>query len=89
MDIMIDSIKYCQREKGLLIYAWVVMSNHLHMIISCKENSRLRDIIRNFKKFTSRMIVLAIQNSPVESRKRWLLWLLKQKQTDGKEKIAF
>ena len=30
--IVIESLLYCQKEKGLIIYAWVLMTNHLHMI---------------------------------------------------------
>jgi len=31
--IILESLKYCQEQKGLLIYAWVLMTNHLHMIV--------------------------------------------------------
>ncbi|MCD7935249.1 MAG: transposase, partial [Tannerellaceae bacterium] len=36
--IIIEFLKYCQQHKGLVIYAWVLMTNHLHLIISSKEN---------------------------------------------------
>lgn len=52
VDILLESLKHCQENKGLEIYAWVVMSNHCHLIISAK-NEDLSDIIRDFKKFTS------------------------------------
>ncbi|MEO6455198.1 MAG: transposase [Ginsengibacter sp.] len=38
-DVVIDSLKYCQPNKGLVIYAWCIMSNHVHLIISAKENN--------------------------------------------------
>lgn len=78
-DIVIDSLKYCQEQKGLCIYGWVIMSNHLHLIVSCKEGFELSDVLRDFKKFTSTQIVNAIENNTKESRKNWLLWLLKNK----------
>jgi REP element-mobilizing transposase RayT len=31
--IIIESLQHCQKEKGLIIYAWVLMSNHTHMIV--------------------------------------------------------
>jgi len=83
-DIVIDSLKHCQREKGLCVYGWVIISNHLHMIVSCKEGFDLSNVLRDFKKFTSTQIVNAIENNPKESRKNWLLWLLK-----NKEEITF
>ncbi|MEQ9426860.1 MAG: transposase, partial [Cyclobacteriaceae bacterium] len=32
-DIVVDSLRYCQKEKGLELYAWCIMSNHVHLII--------------------------------------------------------
>lgn len=76
-EIIIESLKYCQQNKGLLIFSWVLMSNHLHMIIGTKQNN-LSDIIRDFKKYTSHQIYMCIQENKYESRKRWMLWLLKK-----------
>ncbi|GHT49095.1 hypothetical protein AGMMS49982_01790 [Bacteroidia bacterium] len=30
-DIVIDSLRFCQQHKGLEIYAFVIMSNHIHL----------------------------------------------------------
>jgi putative transposase len=46
-DIVIESLQYCQREQGLEIYAWCIMSNHVHLIISAKENN-VSDVLGNF-----------------------------------------
>ncbi|MBC3539961.1 transposase [Rufibacter sediminis] len=70
--IILDSLKFCQEKKGLEVHAWVLMSNHLHLIASAKEGFHLSDILRDFKKFTSRTIVAAIQQEH-ESRKEWML----------------
>ena len=51
--MIIDSLKHCQENKGLVIYAWCIMSNHLHLIISSKE-SNVSDVLGDFKKFTSK-----------------------------------
>ena len=32
-NIVVDSLRYCQQNKELEIYAWVLMTNHLHMIV--------------------------------------------------------
>ena len=76
-DILIESISYCQKAKGLKVYAWVIMSNHCHFILG-SEKVPLSDIIRDLKKFTAKSIIKAIESNPHESRKRWLLWLLKK-----------
>lgn len=42
--IILDSLAYCQRKKGLKIYAWVLMSNHLHMLVSVGQGHTLVDV---------------------------------------------
>ena len=76
-NIVIDSIAYCQKEKGLLLQAYCVMPNHLHLIIS-SPNNNLSGIIRDFKKFTSAKILKAIEENNMESRKNWMLWIFKK-----------
>jgi putative transposase len=76
-DILLENLRYCQQHKGLKIYAWVIMTNHCHLIIST-ESLKLSDVIRDFKKHTAKKIVEAIEANESESRKRWLLWLLKK-----------
>ena len=74
-DIVVESLKYCQKEKGLRVHAWCLMSNHIHLIISATEPANLSDILRDFKKFTSNQIIRAISDNTQESRKNWMLWL--------------
>lgn len=71
---IVDSLKFCQEHKGLEIYSWCLMSNHLHMIAAVNEHSAytLSDVLRDFKKFTSKQIIHNIQSEP-ESRRDWLL----------------
>ena len=47
------------------------MSNHLHLVAIAEEGS-LSDILRDFKKFTSKALIKAIQEVP-ESRRDWML----------------
>jgi REP element-mobilizing transposase RayT len=70
--IIADSLNYCVKEKGLECYAWVLMSNHMHTVVRTKPPFRLSDVIRDFKKFTSKKIVSTMQEIP-ESRREWLL----------------
>lgn len=72
--ILIESWQYCQKEKGLQIHAWVIMSSHVHMIISSSKN-KLEDI-RDMKSFTSRSLKEAITNNTQESRREWMLWMM-------------
>jgi putative transposase len=76
-EIIYDSIKYCQQNKGLEVYAYCIMTNHIHLIIGSKHNV-LSDIVRDFKSFTSRQIRKEIINNPIESRKVWMLDLMEK-----------
>jgi len=73
--IIIDSLKFCVQEKGLNLHAWVIMTNHIHLIISCKEGFKQADVLRDMKKFTAKTIIKAIEESVKESRKDWLICL--------------
>jgi len=71
--IIIDALKYCQENKGLVINAFVIMSNHIHMIIRAKEEtSGLSDIIRDFKRFTAKSLLQFLLESKKESRSDWM-----------------
>ncbi len=68
-DIIIDSFKFCKNNKQLKIHAYVIMSNHVHCILSTENN--LSDIVRDLKKHTSKQILKEIDEQN-ESRKEWL-----------------
>ena len=76
-NIVIDSLKFCQSNKGLEIYAWCIMSSHLHLIIS-SHNANLEDIMRDLKSHTSRELKKSIKQNSGESRKEWILWLMER-----------
>ena len=70
---IVESLNYCVENKGLTIFSWCLMSNHIHLVCKANEGFRLSDIIRDFKKFTSKTIVKSINEIP-ESRKEWMLY---------------
>lgn len=77
-NIIIDSLKYCRDEKGLKIYGWCLITNHIHLIISAKQGFKLSDILRDFKKYTAKTILKNLQTNPKESRRSWMLWMFKK-----------
>lgn len=76
-DIIVDSLKYCIENKGLELYAWCIMSSHVHLIISTEKGS-LSDIMRDLKRHTSKAILKAITDNIQESRRDWLLWMFER-----------
>ncbi|WP_299332892.1 transposase [uncultured Psychroserpens sp.] len=71
-NVIINALKYCQKHKGLEVYAFCIMSSHIHLLCKAKEGFVLSDIMRDFKKHTSKRIIETIINHP-ESRREWLL----------------
>lgn len=76
-QILIDSLKFCQKNKGLILYAWCIMTNHVHLIIGTNDRT-MEDILRDMKSYTSRKLKEAITDNAEESRKKWILWMIKQ-----------
>jgi REP element-mobilizing transposase RayT len=74
-DIILESMHYCQTNKGLQIGSYVIMTNHIHVIWT-SANGHLSDIIRDFKTYTSKSITKAINEEP-ESRRDWLDFMFK------------
>jgi REP element-mobilizing transposase RayT len=74
---MLNSWQYCRANKGLEIYAYCIMTNHIHMIVGT-NNNKLEDIIRDMKRHTSQQLRAAIENNLQESRREWMLNLMKQ-----------
>ena len=72
IDIIYDAWRYCIREKGLTIHAYVIMSNHIHWIISTPV-PHAGDIVRDFKRYTSRRLIAHISGNSQESRRDWML----------------
>ena len=72
-NILVENLDYCQKNKGLELFAWCIMTNHVHLIVRASEGYLLQDILRDYKKFTSKAVVKAILDNQRESRKEWLL----------------
>ncbi len=70
--VLVDSLNYCSKEKGLEVFAYVIMSSHVHLVCRTKEPYDLSEVLRDFKKFTSKQFI-KIMDEAGESRKKWLL----------------
>ncbi|MDR6968835.1 REP element-mobilizing transposase RayT [Flavobacterium arsenatis] len=69
---LIESLKYCQTHKGLEVYAYCLMHSHIHLLCKATNGFILSDVMRDFKKFTSKKIIQLILDEP-ESRREWML----------------
>ena len=71
--ILLESLGFCQREKGMEIFAWCIMNNHMHLIFRSINGQKPELLLGNFKRYTSKAVVKAIRENPRESRKECLL----------------
>ena len=72
-DIIIESLRYCQKEKGMEIFAWCIMTNHIHLVFRSIKGQKPELLLGDFKRFTSKKTVQTIINNPKENRKEFLL----------------
>ena len=73
-EMVLDSLRFCQKEKELGVFAYVIMPSHLHLLLQTENPKGLSYIIQNFKSFTAKQILEYLQNKDKpESRRDWLL----------------
>lgn len=71
-NVIVDSLNHCVRHKGLEVYAWCLMTNHMHIIMRAMGDTRMSDILRDFKGYIAKQI-LALMEQPGESRGKQIL----------------
>ncbi|MEZ0487820.1 REP-associated tyrosine transposase [Fibrella aquatica] len=76
-DIVVDSLRHCIREKGLEVYAYCLMTNHIHVIVGTHKNP-IDAIMRDMKRHTAKALYEAIDQDVMESRRDWLLWFFQR-----------
>jgi REP element-mobilizing transposase RayT len=62
VQIVIDSLKYLQKEDNLKIYAYVILENHIHLIVSSNDISKT---IQKFKSYTAKEILKLLKKKKV------------------------
>ncbi|MEO8172796.1 MAG: transposase [Sediminibacterium sp.] len=70
-DELVKNIQYCQKQKGLELYAYVIMTNHMHWIAGQKQG-KLNDVLRDFKSYSAKQLLSQVYNDPKESRRDWM-----------------
>lgn len=75
--VFIESVKFCQKEKGLIVYGWVIMPSHIHMIVG-STGKPFSDIFRDLKRHTSQTLHKSILENVEESRKEWMIWMMER-----------
>ena len=63
-DLFLESVAFCQKNKGLEIHAWCIMSNNVHLVFRSISSQNPELLIGVLKRFTSYSIVISIQENP-------------------------
>jgi len=69
--LIIDSLQYCIKNKGLIVFAYCLMPSYLHIICTAEGKVSLSDVLRDFKTFSSKNIISQIKEAP-ESRRLFI-----------------
>lgn len=70
-QVIVHTLNHFIESKGLIVYAWCLMTHHLHLLVAgdCKS---LEELKSEYKRFTTKKILEAIETEP-EGRKDWML----------------
>ncbi|MBU1167376.1 transposase [Patescibacteria group bacterium] len=61
LQVIQNSLNYCIKNKDLIVYEYVVMPNHLHLIVKAGPGGDLAGIIRDFKRHTTKEIYQLVE----------------------------
>ena len=64
VQILIDCIKFLQDKNALKVYAYVILENHMHMVVSSND---LHKTMQSFKHFTAKQILNMLKKENVKT----------------------
>lgn len=76
-DVLLESLKFCQKELGMVIHAYCFMPSHVHLIFSAVHKNH-DELLKSVKTYTSKKMQAMIAEDPQESRKEWMLWMMER-----------
>ena len=64
--IIINSLRFLVKEDRISLYGFVIMSNHLHLIWRIKLPHLIKNVQRDFLKYTAQQIKFHLKQSNIE-----------------------
>ena len=83
IQTILDSFHFLRSSKGIQIFVFVVMPNHIHFIARFGEKYTLSDMMRDFKRHTARQIIRQLQVADNQN----LLDVLRKANNDKKQEF--
>jgi REP element-mobilizing transposase RayT len=88
MNILLQSFRYCTEKKGLELYAYCIMTSHVHLIIGSSKEP-MQNIMRDLKRHISEILRKAIEQNKTESRREWMLRIMKEAGSSNSNNLGF
>lgn len=64
-DIIVESLRFLVKEKRVTVYAFVIMSNHIHLVWQIQTGHQKENVQRDFLKYTGQMMKFDLkENNP-------------------------
>jgi len=71
-EVIIKALNHFTDTQGLVIYAWCLMTSHIHLLVKTREGNCPAYFERDFKKFTTPEIIKALEME-MDPRKEWIM----------------
>ena len=71
-QVIVHTLNHFIDSKGLAVYAWSLMTNHLHLLVQSRPGFEFTETIHQFGNFTNQKILEALETEP-SSRREWML----------------
>jgi len=71
-EVITNALNHFTDSQGLVIYAWCLMTSHIHVLVKTREGNGPAYFERDFKKFTTPEIIKAIEME-MDLRKEWMM----------------
>ncbi len=64
VQIIIDSLKFLQQKDNLKLYAYVILENHLHMVV---QSDDIEKSMKSFKQYTAKALLELLKKENVKT----------------------
>jgi len=71
-QVIVHTLNHFIDNKGLNLFAWCLMTNHLRLMAQAKDGFVISEIEKEFKTFTTNKILEALDTEP-ETRRDWMM----------------
>ena len=56
-DILLESLSFSQKNKAMEVFAWCIMTSHVHLVFRSAGEYKPEDLLGDIKRFTSSKII--------------------------------